>query len=104
MLPLIDRVGRRMLLLVGAVLCMAIHFIIAAVMATKGHAVPNVDGNSNLTWEIKGSAGMAVIAFSYIFTGVYGFTWVCRSWWLFSAPTDSNRPPLRGSTPQKFSH
>ncbi|KAJ5812644.1 hypothetical protein N7474_008945 [Penicillium riverlandense] len=80
MLPIIDRVGRRLLLLIGAVLCMAIHFIIAAVMATKGHAVPNVDGNSNLTWEIKGSAGMAVIAFSYIFTAVYGLTWAPAAW------------------------
>ena len=79
MLPYIDRVGRRKLLLIGSVTCMAVHAIIAAVMATKGHAVSSVNGNSNLTWEIKGSAGMTVIAFSYIFTGIYGFTWVSHS-------------------------
>lgn len=79
MLPIIDRVGRRMLLLVGAVSCMIVHFVIAGVMASKGHPVPEVNGNTNLTWEIKGSAGMTVIAFSYIFTGIYGFTWVCPS-------------------------
>jgi hypothetical protein len=55
---------------------MVIHFVIAGVMASKGHPVASVNGNSNLTWSIKGSSGMAVIAFSYIFTSVYGFTWV----------------------------
>jgi hypothetical protein len=58
---------------------MIVHFIIAGVMASKGKPVSNVNGNANLTWEIKGSAGMAVIAFSYIFTGIYGLTWVCHS-------------------------
>ncbi|KAJ5081281.1 Major facilitator superfamily domain general substrate transporter [Penicillium alfredii] len=80
MLPIIDRVGRRSLLLIGAVTCMIVHFIIAAVMASKGHPVPDVNGNANLTWEIKGNAGMAVIAFSYIFTGIYGFTWAPTAW------------------------
>ena len=74
MLPFIDRVGRRNLLLIGSVTCMVVHYIIAAVMASKGKPVPDVNGN--LTWEIKGSAGMTVIAFSYIFTGIYGLTWV----------------------------
>jgi hypothetical protein len=82
MLPYIDRVGRRKLLLLGSVICMAIHFIIAGVMASKGQPVSNVNGNYNLTWSITGSSGMAVIAFSYIFTSVYGFTWVCT----FPAP------------------
>lgn len=77
MLPFIDRVGRRNLLLIGSVTCMIVHFIIAGTMASHGRPVPNVNGNANLTWEIKGSAGMAVIAFSYIFTGIYGLTWVC---------------------------
>ncbi|KAJ5736440.1 High-affinity glucose transporter [Penicillium malachiteum] len=80
MLPIIDRVGRRELLLIGSVTCMAVHAIIAAVMATKGHAVSEVNGNSNLTWEIKGNAGKAVIAFSYIFTAIYGFTWAPTAW------------------------
>ncbi|KAJ5216617.1 High-affinity glucose transporter [Penicillium cinerascens] len=80
MLPFIDRIGRRTLLLTGSVCCMAVHFTIAGVMASYGHAVPEVDGNANLTWEIKGSAAMAVIAFSYIFTGIYGFTWAPTGW------------------------
>ncbi|KAJ6096927.1 Major facilitator superfamily domain general substrate transporter [Penicillium sp. IBT 16267x] len=80
MLPVIDRIGRRQLLLVGSVSAMAIHIIIASVMATNGHAVSSVDGNTNLTWEIKGGAGKAVIAFSYLFTAVYGFTWAPAAW------------------------
>ncbi|KAJ5541870.1 Major facilitator superfamily domain general substrate transporter [Penicillium sp. DV-2018c] len=80
MLPIIDRVGRRKLLLVGSVTCMVVHFIIAGVMASHGRPVASVNGNANLTWEIKGSAGMAVIAFSYIFTGIYGLTWAPIGW------------------------
>lgn len=108
MLPYIDRVGRRPLLLIGSVTCMVIHFIIAGVMASRGHSVTNIDGNYNLTWEIKGSSGMAVIAFSYIFTGVYGFTWVrlppiCLSNEAISILTKSDRHRLHGSMPQKSS-
>lgn len=82
MLPFIDRVGRRNLLLIGSVTCMVVHFIIAGVMASRGNPVSNVNGDYNLTWEIKGSSGMAVIAFSYIFTGIYGLTWV-RQYFLY---------------------
>lgn len=104
MLPVIDRVGRRDLLLIGSISCMAVHFIIAGVMASKGHPVPDVNGNANLTWEIKGSAGMAVIAFSYIFTGIYGFTWVCTLNHIHRLNLlTANRPQQAGSTPQKSS-
>lgn len=75
-LPFIDRVGRRKLLLSGAVLCMALHFAIAGTMATHGHYVDSVNGNANLRWEISGAPGKAVIACSYLFTAVYGLTWV----------------------------
>lgn len=105
MLPFIDRVGRRNLLLVGSVTCMVVHFIIAGVMASKGNPVPNVNGNANLTWEIKGSAGMTVIAFSYIFTGIYGLTWVCYNSIMFVYETSSNifRLLLHGFMPPRFS-
>lgn len=79
-LPFIDRIGRRTLLLSGAIICMAIHFTIAAVMASQGEAVESVNGNANLRWEISGGAGKAVIALSYIFVGVYGWTWAPAAW------------------------
>lgn len=75
-LPFIDRVGRRTLLLVGAVSSMILHYCIAAIMATEGWHVDSVGDNENLKWEVKGAPGKAVIALSYIFVGVYGATWV----------------------------
>lgn len=46
MLPVFDRVGRRWLLLVGAVICGILHFATGAVMASYGHHVDSVDGKS----------------------------------------------------------
>jgi hypothetical protein len=76
MLPRIDRIGRRFLLLSGSIICMALHFTIAGLMANYGHYVNAVNGNQNLRWEISGAAAKGVIACSYIFVGIYGFTWV----------------------------
>lgn len=65
-IPWIDRIPRRVLLLSGAVLCMALHFATAGLMATYGEPVDSVDGNANLRWEIHGTAAKGVIACSYI--------------------------------------
>jgi len=45
-LPIIDRIGRRFLLLSGAVTCAILHFTSGALMASYGHAVDSVDGES----------------------------------------------------------
>jgi hypothetical protein len=79
-LPYIDRVGRRTLLLIGAVSSLILHFTIAGVMATQGRGVDSVEGNTNLKWAVGGASGKAVIALSYIFVGVYGFTWAPVGW------------------------
>lgn len=79
-LPIIDRLGRRMLLLSGAVICGALHYTIAAVMASEGNYTDSVDGNANLRWEIAGAPAKAVIACSYIFVGIYGLTWAPAAW------------------------
>ncbi|KAL3250534.1 hypothetical protein ABHI18_011139 [Aspergillus niger] len=79
-LPFVDRIGRRLLLLTGSVLCMACHFAIAGLMASRGHHVDSVDGNANLKWSITGPPGKGVIACSYIFVAVYGFTWAPVAW------------------------
>lgn len=55
---------------------MALHYTIAALMATRGHPENKVSGNANLRWEINGPPAKGVIACSYIFVGVYGLTWV----------------------------
>ncbi|KAF2207095.1 hypothetical protein CERZMDRAFT_51861 [Cercospora zeae-maydis SCOH1-5] len=80
MLPIIDRIGRRQLLLGGAVICTILHFATAAVMATYGRPVDSVFGNENLKLELSPTPGKAVIALSYIFTGIYGLTWAPTGW------------------------
>lgn len=80
MLPIMDRVGRRFLLLSGAAICCVLHFTSGAVMGTKGHHVDSVDNNPILTWEISGPPATAVIAMAYIFVGIYGLTWAPAAW------------------------
>lgn len=79
-LPFIDRIGRRTLLLSGSVLCMILHFTIAGLMGGYGNEVSEVDGNPNLRLEIHGAPATGVIACSYIFVGIYGLTWAPTGW------------------------
>lgn len=79
-LPIIDRLGRRPLLLGGAVVALVIHFATAGVMAVHGYPVDGIEDNENLTWAIKGPPAKAVIALSYIFVGMYGLTWAPIGW------------------------
>ncbi|KAK9797673.1 putative Major facilitator superfamily (MFS) profile domain-containing protein [Seiridium cardinale] len=79
-LPIVDRLGRRPLLIGGAIVCCLLHFTTGAVMASYGHAVDSIDGNSILRWEIGGAPAKAVIALCYIFVGVYGLTWAPIGW------------------------
>ena len=79
-LPFIDRIGRRQLLIGGAVLATIIHFATAGVMAVHGMPVDGVPGIPNLRWSIEGAPARGVIALSYIFVGVYGFTWAPTGW------------------------
>ncbi|KAK4493649.1 hypothetical protein PRZ48_014834 [Zasmidium cellare] len=80
MLPFIDRIGRRQLLISGSVICMTLHYATAGVMATYGQPVPDVGGNTNLRLLLSPTPGKAVIALSYIFTGIYGLTWAPTGW------------------------
>ncbi|KAL2812203.1 general substrate transporter [Aspergillus granulosus] len=79
-LPYIDRIGRRLLLISGAIICMALHYATAGTMAVYGHPVDQIEGNANLRWELSGAPGKAVIAMAYIFVSVYGFTWAPVAW------------------------
>ncbi|KAJ9631724.1 hypothetical protein H2203_000124 [Taxawa tesnikishii (nom. ined.)] len=80
MLPYIDRIGRRVLLLSGSILCCILHFTIAGLMGGYGRHVDSVDGNANLRLTITGSPATGVIACSYIFVGIYGLTWAPTGW------------------------
>lgn len=79
-LPFIDRVGRRQLLIGGALICMFLHYTTAGVMAVHSHHVDAVNGDENLKMLLPETPGKAVIALSYIFTGIYGLTWAPTGW------------------------
>ncbi|KAM5369020.1 hypothetical protein ACJZ2D_009223 [Fusarium nematophilum] len=79
-LPIIDRLGRRPLLLGGSVFALIVHFATAGVMARYGYPVDGIDGNDNLKWAIQGDASRAVIALSYLFVAMYGLTWAPIGW------------------------
>ncbi|CAM1509010.1 Fc.00g027490.m01.CDS01 [Cosmosporella sp. VM-42] len=79
-LPFIDRIGRRKLLIIGSILCAILHFASGAIMASYGHHVDSVDGNEILKWSISGAPAKGVIALAYIFVGVYGLTWAPVGW------------------------
>ncbi|KOS16821.1 High-affinity glucose transporter [Escovopsis weberi] len=69
----IDRIGRRWLLIYGAIFCGIIHFIVGAVMAVNGHHVDSIDGNEILKWQIGGPPAKSVIALCYIFVGIWAW-------------------------------
>jgi hypothetical protein len=58
MLPIIDRIGRRFLLLSGAVICAILHYTSGALMAVHGHYVDSVDGK-DLRTKYRGLADTA---------------------------------------------
>ncbi|THX91470.1 general substrate transporter [Aureobasidium pullulans] len=80
-LPYIDRIPRRLLLLTGSIVCCICHFTIAGLMASYGHHVPEINGNTILRWQVNNdTAAKGIIAVSYIFVGFYGFTWAPCGW------------------------
>lgn len=55
-------------------------FIVGGVMGNYGNAVPSIQGNSNLTWEVTGPASKAVIACTYLFVATFAPTWGPTAW------------------------
>jgi hypothetical protein len=52
-----------------------------ALLATHGHYVDSVNGDSNVRWTIDGgSYSKGVIASSYLFIAAYGLTWAPAAW------------------------
>jgi len=76
----IDKWGRRPLLLWGALLMALWLFIVGGVMGKYGNAVPEIQGNSNLTWQVTGPASKAVIACTYLFVATFAPTWGPTTW------------------------
>ncbi|KAK8250643.1 sugar transporter [Phyllosticta capitalensis] len=77
----IERVGRRHFLVWGALLMMAFNFAVGGLMASYGHFVPDgVDGSPTVRWQVKGPPAKGIIACSYLFVAMYGFTWAPVAW------------------------
>ncbi|KAK8216251.1 sugar transporter [Phyllosticta capitalensis] len=77
----IEHIGRRHLLVWGALLMMAFNFAVGGLMASYGHFVPDgVDGSPTVRWQVKGPPAKGIIACSYLFVAMYGFTWAPAAW------------------------
>jgi hypothetical protein len=50
-------------------------FIVGGVMGSYGKAVPDIQGNANLTWEVNGPPSKAAIACTYLFVATFAPTW-----------------------------
>ncbi|KAK7511504.1 glucose transporter [Phyllosticta citriasiana] len=77
----IEKVGRRQLLVYGAVVMMAFNFAVGGLMASYGNYMPNgVNGSSTVRWQVTGPPAKGVIACSYLFVAAYGLTWAPAAW------------------------
>lgn len=76
----IDKIGRRPLLIYGALAMGFCHFVVGGILSA-GTVVPNgVDGNPNVTIEVGGAKAHTVIAFCYILIIVYALTLAPVAW------------------------
>ena len=105
-LYLLDVVGRRPLLLVGAISMMIWLFANGGILKSYGHyAGPQgVDGTPEASWSVQGPPSKAVIACSYLFVASYAPTWgpvSCRSPYL-KKKICSSADTFQGSTHPSF--
>ena len=70
-LPVIDRISRRWLLIVGAIICGIIHFVTGAIMAVYGHKVDSVDGMHLPITHVLYHLGSLALDFDPILTSVH---------------------------------
>ncbi|KAF2146382.1 uncharacterized protein K452DRAFT_341028 [Aplosporella prunicola CBS 121167] len=81
----VDKVGRRQLLVWGAIAMSFCHFVVGGVLGAHYTYVPDgVDGDLNVVMKVKGAPAHTVIAFSYLLVIVYALTLapVC---WIYAA-------------------
>jgi MFS family permease len=80
----VDKIGRRTLLIYGALAMAFCHFVVGGVMGAHGVNVPEVNGDANITMTVSGSPAYTVIAFSYLLIIIYALTLapVC---WIYAA-------------------
>ncbi|OJJ00117.1 hypothetical protein ASPVEDRAFT_81697 [Aspergillus versicolor CBS 583.65] len=80
----IDKTGRRPLLIYGALLMGACHFVVAGILSSGEYVPGGVDGDENVLIRVVGPKSHTVIAFSYLLIIVYALTLapVC---WVYAA-------------------
>lgn len=82
---IIDKVGRRPLLVLGALGMGICHFVVGGVLGQYGTYLPNgLDGNLSVKVSVSGAASHTVIAFAYLMMILFALTLapVC---WVYSA-------------------
>ncbi|KAG9202876.1 hypothetical protein G6514_003899 [Epicoccum nigrum] len=81
----VDKIGRRTLLIYGALAMAFCHFVVGGILGAHGVDVPGgVNGDANVLIQVTGSPAYTVIAFSYLLIIVYALTLapVC---WIYAA-------------------
>lgn len=97
---LMDKVGRRAILLTGAALMMAFQFAVAGLLAQYGETVPEVNGNKTVRIRIpddKKPAARGVIACCYLFVVSFACSWGVGIWVYCSEVWGDNVSRQRGA-------
>ncbi|VEU20647.1 DEKNAAC101575 [Brettanomyces naardenensis] len=97
---LLDRVGRRPVLLTGAVLMMIFQFAVAGILATYSKPVDSVDGDTTIKIMIPAAnkaAARGVIAMCYLFVCSFATTWGVGIWLYCSEIWGENSIRQRGA-------
>ncbi|RYO29180.1 High-affinity glucose transporter [Alternaria arborescens] len=81
----VDKIGRRTLLVWGAITMAFCHFVVGGVLGAHYTYVPDgVGGDKNVVMEVTGSPAYTVIAFSYLLIIIYALT-LAPICWVYAA-------------------
>lgn len=81
----VDKIGRRTVLISGALGMAFCHFVVGGIMGVHGVNVPEgVNGDANILIRVTGPPAYTVIAFSYLLVIVYALT-LAPICWIYAA-------------------
>ncbi|KAK5543707.1 hypothetical protein LTR46_002287 [Exophiala xenobiotica] len=76
----IDKIGRRQLLIYGALAMGACHFVVGGILSAGVNVPGGVGGNPNVLIKVSGAKANTVIAFSYLLIIIYALTLAPVAW------------------------